>query len=196
MCKSRPLDKKVIYLTDISKKEAVFQYLDPNIPVIDDSKNLKKNWKKRTFFQEIEPKSTLYLWDFISLGKNFMDAIECLEHLSAKDITLYILKYNLQLDSMFHHQAFISFVSLVKKIDSEFVSFNISQGIKRAKEKGRIKTSRNKKSILDGRRSELIKLLSQNLTLKRISETMNIHVNTLSNYLGSHSDLQELRKKN
>jgi DNA invertase Pin-like site-specific DNA recombinase len=154
------------------------------------------SWKKRKIAQildELEVGDNLLLSELSRVGRSMLEIMQVLTLAMEKQINVYAVKGNWQLDDSIQSKIVAMVFSMAAEIERDLISKRTKEAL-RAKKAAGIKLGRPKgsgKSKLDKFRPEIEGLLSNGSTQKFIAARYNTTEANLSNWMKKHN----LRRK-
>lgn len=148
----------------------------------------KVSWRKRKIAQiidELEKGDTILLSEFSRLGRSMLECMEIISIAVSKEIKIYTVKGNWQLDDSIQSKVMAMVFSMAAEIERDLISKRTREALKSKKESG-VKLGRPKgpgKSKLDAFRIEIEALLSNGSTQKFIAKKYNVTEPTLCNWI-------------
>lgn len=158
------------------------------------------SWKKRKIAQVIEglqPGNNLLVSELSRLGRSMLECMEILSIASQKEISIYAVKGNWQLDNSIQSKIVAMAFSMAAEIERDLISQRTKEALA-AKKKAGVKLGRPKgvgKSKLDKYRPEIDALLANGTTQKFIAQRYSTTEANLSRWLKKHNLRQKKLKK-
>lgn len=198
---------------DLEKqKHLINEYAVKNKLIIDEfieveasSRKAAKQRKIDELLEKLNEGDTLLVAELSRLGRNMLETLNIINTLSEKGIKIIFIRQP-ELSTTAHHaKLLLAIYSYFAESEREFISIRTKQGLKAAKEKGKMlgrpKGSKNKKPrALDPHREELETYLQMGISMrsvwKIISSKMEneISYNSFKYYIDHDESLVELRK--
>ena len=148
----------------------------------------KTSWKNRELFSLVEnlnQNDVLITPELSRLGRSTLEVLEILKILKDKDVNVYALKENLELNGSMQSKIMSTMLSLFAELERDFISIRTKEGLAAAKAKGKL-LGRPKgpgKSKLDPMREEIVALLNNGSTKAYISKRYNTTPANLHNWI-------------
>jgi DNA invertase Pin-like site-specific DNA recombinase len=148
-----------------------------------------KSWKKRRLAQVVEDLKAgdiLIVPELSRLGRSLMEVLEVLEVLSNKDVAVYSVKENFQLNGKdMQSKVMRTMLALFAEIERDLIIARTKEGLQAAREKGVIlgRPKGKGKSRLDQHRPEIEALLKVGSRKTFIAARFGVTPVTLSNWL-------------
>jgi len=148
----------------------------------------KVSWRKRKIAQiidELEKGDTILLSEFSRLGRSMLECMEIISIAVSKEIKIYTVKGNWQLDDSIQSKVMAMVFSMAAEIERDLISKRTREALKSKKESG-VKLGRPKgpgKSKLDAFRIEIEALLNNGSTQKFIANKYNVTGPTMCNWI-------------
>jgi len=193
------MPKNVAYLRvsthdqDLEKNKSDILHLanDKNlgkVEFIQEKVSGKVPWRKRKIAQiidELKKGDTILLSEFSRLGRSMLECMEIISIAVSKEIKIYTVKGNWQLDDSIQSKVMAMVFSMAAEIERDLISKRTREALKSKKESG-VKLGRPKgpgKSKLDAFRIEIEALLNNGSTQKFIAKKYNVTEPTLCNWI-------------
>ena len=148
-----------------------------------------KSWKNRKIAQiveDLEPGNVLIVPELSRLGRSLKDVLDILEILTSKDVKVFSVKENFQLNGTdMQSKIMRTMISLFAEIERDLIRERTNEGLAAARAKGKL-LGRPKgpgKSKLDGLEPEIEALLKNGSTQRFIAKRYGVCEATLSNWL-------------
>lgn len=166
--------------------------------MINDANGNKLHWEKRQLHSLISHANTgdsLVVYEASDLACSTLQVLEVLDLLSAKGVTLHLVKYG-QIFSPQKVYDTEKFIALFKCIEGEFVTKRTTDALARRRAAGlplgRPRGRKNKSRKLDKFRAEIKKYIALDINKASIAKLVGCHAQTLYNYLEDTDLLQEV----
>lgn len=150
------------------------------------------SWKKRKIAQVIEglqSGDTLLVSELSRLGRSMLECMEILSIASQKEVNIYSVKGNWQLDNSIQSKIIAMAFSMASEIERDLISQRTKEALA-AKKKMGVKLGRPRgvgKSKLDEFRPEIEALLANGSTQKFIAQRYGTTQANLSRWLKKHN---------
>jgi len=152
-----------------------------------------KSWKKRKLKQVVDGLKAgdmLIVPELSRLGRSLVEVLEVLNELTKKDVAVYSVKENFQLNGAdMQSKVMRTMLGLFAEIERDLISARTKEGLAAAKARGR-QLGRPKgpgKSRLDKFRPEIEALLANGSKKKFIAQRYGVTEPTLYNWLKRHN---------
>ncbi len=149
------------------------------------------SWKKRKIAQvldELQQGDHLLVSELSRLGRSMLECMEILSIASQKEINIYAVKGNWQLDNSIQSKIIAMAFSMAAEIERDLISQRTKEALA-ARKKAGVKLGRPRgigKSKLDQYRPEIEGLLANGATQKFIAQRYHITEANLSRWLKRH----------
>jgi len=149
------------------------------------------SWKKREIAQileELQAKDNLIVSELSRLGRSMLECMEILSIASQKEINIYAVKGNWQLDQSIQSKIIAMAFAMAAEIERDLISQRTKEALL-AKKKAGVKLGRPRgtgKSKLDKYRPEIEGLLANGSTQKFIAQRYNTTEANLSQWMKKH----------
>lgn len=178
---------------DLSKNKAEILHLANNkalgqVKFIEEKSSGKISWRKRkiaTILDSLHSGDVIIVNELSRLGRSMLECMEILSIAIKKDIHLYSVKGNWQLDDSIQSKIMAMAFSMAAEIERDLISKRTTEAL-RAKKAAGIALGRPKgpgKSKLDKFRSEIEALIANGSTQKFIATKYGTTPSNLSNWL-------------
>jgi DNA invertase Pin-like site-specific DNA recombinase len=147
-----------------------------------------KHWKKRKLgevFDTLEIHDTIIVPELSRLGRSTLQILEFMTEAKEKGVSIYAVKGRWRLDDSMQSKILLHVFSMVSEIERDLISERTKEGLRSAKEKGRL-IGRPKgpgKSKLDNHRDEIIALLRNGSTKSYVSKRYGSSITNLNNWI-------------
>lgn len=163
-----------------------------NVQIVEETASGTKSWKKRTLaivVEDLQKNDILIVPELSRLGRSLQDVLEVLNILSEKEVKVYSVKENFQLngDDM-QSKVMRTMFGLFAEIERDLIVARTKEGLEAARRKGKT-LGRPKgpgKSKLDEHREAIIADLKGGVTKAFISKKYGATPATLHNWLKRH----------
>ena len=159
-----------------------------------------KSWKKRKLFevvQNLNNGDVLIVPELSRLGRSLKDILEVLNLLSDKEVKVYSVKENFQLNGQdMQSKVMRTMLALFAEIEHDLIVSRTKEGLEAARAKGKL-LGRPKgpgKSRLDEHREEIISMLENGVTRKYIAKRFGMNPASLTHWLSRHG-LNKIKPK-
>lgn len=158
------------------------------------------SWRKREIaqvFEELQPGDNLIVSELSRLGRSMLECMEILSIGSQKQINIYAVKGNWQLDGSIQSKILAMAFAMAAEIERDLISQRTREALA-AKKRAGIKLGRPKgsgKSKLDKYRPEIEALLETGSTQRYIASRFDTTESNLSRWMKKHK-LRRYRGKN
>ena len=148
----------------------------------------KINWRKRKIariLDDLQPGDNLIVSELSRLGRSMLECMEILQVASQKQINLYAIKGNWQLDQSIQSKIIAMAFSMAAEIERDLISQRTKEALAAKKKKG-VKLGRPKgtgTSKLDPYRPEIEALLANGSTQKFIAQRYSTTEANLSRWI-------------
>lgn len=188
---------------DTEKNEAAILKFANNrnfgkVEIISEKVSGMKSWKKRKLFyvvQSLTAGDILIVPELSRLGRSLVNVLEVLNILKDKDVKVFSVKENFQLNGDDMQSKMMStLLTLFAEIEHDLISARTKEGLQAARDKGKL-LGRPKgigKSRLDKHREEIIALLKNGSQRQFIAKRYGVTPATLLHWLKRH-DLNETK---
>ena len=152
----------------------------------------KVSWKKRKLFSiidEAKKDDVLIVSELSRLGRSMLEIMEILSIASQKQMKIYAVKGNWNLDESIQSKVMAMAFSIASEIERDLISIRTKEALRFKKENG-IKLGRPKgpgKSKLDQYKPEIEALLANGSTQKFIASRYNTTEANLYNWMKRHN---------
>lgn len=149
------------------------------------------SWRKREIAQVIDTLQagdTLIVSELSRLGRSMLECMEILSVASQKDIYIYAIKGNWQLDGTIQSKILAMAFAMASEIERDLISQRTKEALA-AKKRAGMKLGRPKgsgKSKLDKHRQEIEALLANGSTQRYIASRFNTTESNLSRWMKKH----------
>ena len=150
------------------------------------------SWKKRKIaavINQLEEGDTIIVSELSRLGRSMLECMEILGIALEKQINVYAIKGNWQLDDSIQSKIIAMMFSIAAEIEHDLISQRTKEALVAKKKKG-VKLGRPKgtkgKSKLDPYRPEIEALLSNGASQRYIAGRYNVTEATLSRWIKQH----------
>lgn len=149
------------------------------------------SWKKRKIadaLEQLQSGDTLLVSELSRLGRSMLECMEILSIASQKEINIYSVKGNWQLDNSIQSKIIAMAFSMASEIERDLISQRTKEAL-HAKKKAGVKLGRPRgvgKSKLDPFRLEIEALLANGSTQKFIAQRYGTTEANLSRWLKKH----------
>ncbi len=136
------------------------------VDFIEEKVSGKVSWKERKIkgiVDDLQPGDRLVLPEISRLGRSSLECMEILSILKEKNVAVYAIKGNWELNGSIQSKVMAMIFSLVAEIERDFISSRTKEGLAAARLKGRLigrPAGIPGRSKLDKHREEIIALLS------------------------------------
>ena len=168
-----------------------------NVEFVDEKISGMKSWKKRKLAQVVEDLQagdTLVVPELSRLGRSLVEVLEVLNVLTQKDVAVYSVKENFQLNGAdMQSKVMRTMLGLFAEIERDLISARTKEGLVARKAQG-VKLGRPKgsgKSKLDEFRPEIEALLANGSTKRFIARRYGVSEPALYNWLRKHKILDK-----
>ena len=150
------------------------------------------SWKKRKIadvLEQLQAGDTLLVSELSRLGRSMLECMEILSIASQKEIKIYSVKGNWQLDNSIQSKIIAMAFSMAAEIERDLISQRTKEALA-AKKKAGVKLGRPKgigKSKLDQHRPEIEALLANGSTQKYIAKRYETTEANLSRWIKKHN---------
>jgi len=152
-----------------------------------------KSWRNRKLFnvvQNLNEGDILIVPELSRLARSLIQILEILTELSAKNVKVYSVKENFQLngDDM-QSKVMRTMLSLFSEIERDLIVARTKEGIKAAKAQGKIlgRPTGIGKSRLDQFQVEIVSMLKNGVQKKFIAKRYNVSPATLTHWVKIHN---------
>ena len=158
---------------------------------IEETASGRVSWKKRKIAEilgQLQSGDTLLVSELSRLGRSMLECMEILSIASQKEINIYSVKGNWQLDNSIQSKIIAMAFSMAAEIERDLISQRTKEALA-AKKKAGVKLGRPKgigKSKLDEFRPEIEALLANGSTQKFIAQRYSTTEANLSRWLKKH----------
>lgn len=149
------------------------------------------SWRKREIAQvleELQPGDNLVVSELSRLGRSMLECMEILSIASQKQINIYAVKGNWQLDQSIQSKILAMAFAMAAEIERDLISQRTKEALA-AKKKAGMKLGRPRgsgKSKLDEHRPEIEALLETGSTQRYIASRFNTTESNLSRWMKKH----------
>lgn len=198
---------------DLEKqKHLIYEYATKNRVLIDDFIEVEASSRKDSKFRKIDELleklnngDTLLVAELSRLGRNMLETLNIINTLSEKGIKIIFIRQPELSTTASHGKLLFAIYSYFAETEREFISIRTKQGLKAAKDKGKLlgrpKGSKNKKQrILDPYKDEIKQYMKIGLSMhsvwKIISNKMKneISYNSFKYFIDNDKTLFKSRK--
>jgi len=173
-------------------KYANSQGFSGKVQIINETVSGSKSWKKRILAKVVEDLAEddiLIVPELSRLGRSLQDVLEVLKTLSNKQVKVYSVKENFQLNGEdIQSKVMRTMLGLFAEIEHDLIVARTKEGLEAARKSGKV-LGRPKgpgKSKLDDYREEIIQKLKAGVTKNHIALTYGATPATLHNWLKRH----------
>lgn len=158
---------------------------------IEETVSGRVSWKKRKIakiLEQLQSGDTLLVSELSRLGRSMLECMEILSIVSQKEINIYAIKGNWQLDNSIQSKIIAMAFSMAAEIERDLISQRTKEALA-AKKKAGVKLGRPRgvgKSKLDQFRPEIKALLANGSTQKFIAKRYGTTEANLSRWLKKH----------
>jgi DNA invertase Pin-like site-specific DNA recombinase len=151
-----------------------------------------KSWKKRKLYEAVnsmEPGDKLIVPELSRLGRSLVEVLDVLNVLSLKDVGVYSVKENFQLNGTdMHSKVMRTMLGLFAEIERDLIIARTKEGLQAAKAKGKQlgRPRGSGRSKLDTHKTEIESMIKNGVTKRYIAEKYDISQAGLSNWLKKH----------
>ena len=181
---------------DIEKNKADILHLANDkdlgkVEWIEETVSGRMSWKKRKIteiLEQLQARDTLLVSELSRLGRSMLECMEILSIASQKEINIYAVKGNWQLDNSIQSKIIAMAFSMAAEIERDLISQRTKEALA-AKRKAGVRLGRPKgvgKSKLDQYRPEIEALLANGSTQKFIAQRYETTEANLSRWLKKH----------
>ncbi len=182
---------------DIEKNKADILHLANDkglgrVEWIEETASGRVSWKKRKIAEildQLQAGDTLLVSELSRLGRSMLECMEILSIASQKEINIYSVKGNWQLDNSIQSKIIAMAFSMASEIERDLISQRTKEALL-AKKKAGVKLGRPKgvgKSKLDKFRPEIEALLANGSTQKFIAQRYETTEANFSRWLKKHN---------
>ncbi len=161
-----------------------------------------KSWKKRKLHEVVQKLSKddiLIVPELTRIGCSLKDILDVLNHLSDKNVKVYSVKENFQLNGEdMQSKVMRTMLALFAEIEHDLIVSRTKEGLEAARAKAKL-LGRPKgpgKSRLDEHREEIITMLENGVTRKYIATLYKMSPASLTNWLSRHGFSEKKPKYN
>jgi len=158
--------------------------------IILEYESIKSYWIHREIgriINTLKTKDILIISDATQLACSVSQVLEILSKIYKNKAKIYFVKYNICIDNIQRYIDIQLFLTLISKIESDFISKRTSQALAKRKETGmplgRPKGSKNKNLKLDIKNNDIKKYLNLGISKASIAKLVGCHPQTLYNWL-------------
>lgn len=151
------------------------------------------SWKKRKLFEVVNSLNKgdiLIVPELSRLGRSLVDVLEVLNTLSDKDVKVYSVKENFQLNGQdIQSKMMRTMLGLFSEIERDLISARTKEGLAAARAKGKL-LGRPKgigKSRLDKHREDILNLIKNGSNRKFIAKRFGVSPGTITHWLKRHN---------
>lgn len=161
------------------------------VEFIEDFTSGRIHWQKRKIAEilnDLQKGDSIIVSEFSRLGRSMVECMEILAQATQKEINLYAVKGNWQLDDTIQSKILAMVFSMAAEIERDLISKRTKEALWAKKQAG-IKLGRPTgpgKSKLDPHKEEIVALLSNGSTQKFIANRYNTTEANLHNWLKKH----------
>jgi len=173
-------------------KYANDQGFSGKVRIVEETVSGAKSWKKRTLAKvvdDLQKDDILIVPELSRLGRSLQDVLEVLKILSKKEVKVYSVKENFQLNGEdIQSKVMRTMLGLFAEIERDLIIARTKEGLEAARKSGKI-LGRPKgpgKSKLDDHREEIIQKIKAGVTKNHIALTYGATPATLHNWLKRH----------
>lgn len=158
---------------------------------VEETASGRVSWKKRKIadvLEELQAKDTLLVSELSRLGRSMLECMEILSIATQKEINIYSVKGNWQLDNSIQSKIIAMAFSMAAEIERDLISQRTKEALA-AKRKAGVKLGRPRgvgKSKLDKFRPEIEALLANGSTQKFIAKRYETTEANFSRWLKKH----------
>jgi DNA invertase Pin-like site-specific DNA recombinase len=148
----------------------------------------RKPWRERSLarvIEELAKGDVLIVAELSRLGRSMLEIMEILSLTTWRNVKVYASKGNWELDGSMQSKIIAMVLAMAAEIERDLISQRTKAALATKKAAG-IKLGRRPgpgKSKLDGRKAEILELLSLGVPKKRIAERMGTNVGNLNHWL-------------
>lgn len=150
------------------------------------------SWKKRKLFEVVNIMNKgdiLIVPELSRLGRSLVDVLDVLNTLSDKDVKVYSVKENFQLNGQdIQSKMMRTMLGLFSEIERDLISARTKEGLAAARAKGKL-LGRPKgigKSRLDVHREDILNLIKNGSNRKFVAKRFGVNPGTLTHWLKRH----------
>ena len=163
-----------------------------NVEFVEEKISGKVSWKHRKIYeviQNIQKSDNLIVSELSRLGRSMLECMEILSICAQKEINVYAIKGNWNLDNTIQSKIIAMAFSMASEIERELISQRTKEALQVKKAQG-VKLGRPKgigKSKLDKFRPEIEALLNNGSSKKFVAQRYSISEQALYNWLRKNS---------
>jgi DNA invertase Pin-like site-specific DNA recombinase len=152
-----------------------------------------KSWKNRKLqdiVQTLQKGDVLIVPELSRLGRSLIDVLDILKVLTDKDVRVYSVKENFQLNGAdMQSKMMRTMLTLFAEIERDLISLRTKEGLQRAREKGRVggRPRGVGRSKLDKHRDEIIQLIKNGSQRQFIAKRFHCTPANLLHWLKNHN---------
>ena len=183
------------YKQDLEKqKHLIYEYAAKNRVLIDDFIEVEASSRKDSKIRKIDELlekliqgDTLLVAELSRLGRNMLETLNIINTLSEKGIKIIFIRQPELSTTASHGKLLFAIYSYFAETEREFISIRTKQGLKAAKDKGKLlgrpKGSKNKKQrLLDPFQEEIKKYIDMGISIHSVWKIITSEKNILISY--------------
>ena len=162
------------------------------VEFVEEQASGKKKWTERKIkgiIDRLKQNDILIVPELSRLSRSLKEILEIIEEAKKKDIIIYAIKGNWELNGTLSSKMVAWVLSMVSEIERDLMAERVTEGLKAAKARG-VKLGRPKgpgKSRLDQYRPEIEALLANGSKKSFIAKRYGVTPATLHNWLNRHN---------